>query len=185
MEKLTHITLEISGGGWVKAHWWRRGVPERTAWLQFKPPGGKRKGAPQPRWKLVELRVKNPTGEGLAEIPLDRIERAVNALTSTSDELLDNLDKPMSADLDAETRELFLAHPREKFERPAGRQIDEAFLRSVAFSYRDAVVRGLNPTKTMAEESGAPYSTVAKWIARARLPENGYLPPPEHGKASG
>ncbi len=183
MEKLTHITFETSGGGWVKAHW-RRGGPEQTAWLRFEPPGGKRKDV-RHRWVLVELQVKNPTGERLAEIPLHRLERAVNALTTTSDELRDNLGVPMSADLDSATRKLFRAHTREKFKRPAGRQIDEAFLRSVAFSYRDAVVRGLNPAKTMAEESGVPYSTVAKWIARARLPENGYLPPPEHGKVSG
>lgn len=178
MEKLTHITFALSGGGWVKAHW-RRGGPEQTCWLRFEPHERKRKAPSQ--WALVELQVKNPSGERLAEIPLHRLERAFNALTM-KDDLHENLDEQMPADLDSATQKLFRAQPREKFKPPTGRRLDDDFLRSVAFSYRDAVVRGLNPTKTMAEESAVPYSTVAKWIARTR--ENGYLPPPEHGKVT-
>ena len=75
------------------------------------------------------------------------------------DDLHENLDEQLPADLDSATQKLFRAKPREKFKPPMGRRLDDDFLRSVAFSYRDAVVRGLDPTKTMAEESGAPYST--------------------------
>ncbi len=185
MKKLTHIVFAVSGGGWVKAHW-RRGGSEESAWLRFEPGGRKRKGLPQPRWVLVALQVKNPTAQRLADIPLARLKTAWNAsaFEELGEELRDNLDRPMSADLDKEHQNLRQAQPRKKFKRPDGSPRDEAFLREVAFSYRDAVARGLNPGKTLAEDSGVPYSTVAKWIARTRETEKGYLPPAQQGKVT-
>jgi hypothetical protein len=176
VERLTHIDFAFGPGGWVKTYW-RRNGPEQTAWLRFKPTSRARK----PRWRIAELRVHNPTQERLREIPLHRAELAFNAL-EISHTLRDQLDDDVPADLDTAIRDQYRGQPRRKLQRPATRKLDDEFFRAVAFTYREAVIRGLNPGQTIAGDAAVPHSTAARWIAQAR--ERRYLPPASQGKVS-
>jgi hypothetical protein len=186
MEKLTHIDFALGPGGWVKTHW-RRGGPERTAWVRFEEQpsrGRKRANAPAPQWRVAELRVTvDDTTENLRAIPLHRIELAFNALGhEMSAELRQWLNDEVPGDLDKAIRKQFEKHPRKKLKRPARRKLDDAFFRDVAFAYREALIRGLNPGMTIAEDAGVPHSTAARWIAQAR--EKDYLPKTRQGKVT-
>jgi hypothetical protein len=57
--------------------------------------------------------------------------------------------------------------------RPKNRRLDDDFYRQVAETYRAAVNHGLNPAKTLAEDSDTPQATVNRWIAKARQVEGG------------
>jgi hypothetical protein len=108
-----------------------------------------------------------PTGELLRDIPLAKIEAAANA------------SEPIRRAVAAGVR---AKHPpRTKLERPPARKLDEQFYGQVAAAYIDAVVYGLPPAKTLAEDSDTPLGTVNRWIARAR--ELGYLQQTTPGKA--
>ncbi len=174
MEKLTHIDFALGPGGWVKTGW-RRDGRERTAWIRFEERTRRR----LTEWVIAELRVKDPTAASLREIPLHRIALSFNAL-EISASLRDYIDEPVPGDLESAIREQYRSHPRKKLKRPAGRKLDDDFFRAVAFAYRDAAVRGLNPVQTLADDAGAPHSTVARWIAQARA--RGYLPPAGRGQ---
>ena len=174
MEKLTHIVFAFGPGGWVKTSW-RRGDRERTEFVRFEPQ--KRGG-----WVIAELRVKNPTAANLREIPLHRIAVAFNAL-EMSEELRDGLEEAVPADLDGAMRAAYNRRPRRNtLKRPPGRKLSEEFFRSVAITYREAIVRGLNPVMTVAEDAGVPHSTAARWIAQAR--DKKFLPPAQRGKVA-
>ena len=56
------------------------------------------------------------------------------------------------------------------------------FYRQVALAYRRAVAGGRNPGKSLADDSGVPHGTVARWIAESR--RRGHLPPAEKGKVT-
>jgi hypothetical protein len=176
VEELTHIVFAFGPGGWVKT-FWRRSGAEESAWIRFEPVTRARKTP----WRIVELRVLNPTAERLREIPLHRAELAFNAL-EMSETLRDQLKRPVPADLDSAIYELYRAEPRKQLQRPATRKLDDEFFRAVAFAYRDAVIRQLNPGKTIAADADVPPTTAARWIAQAR--ERGYLPPATQGKVS-
>jgi hypothetical protein len=104
----------------------------------------------------------------LADVPLHRIERAVTASEVFRQGLLDEIDAVVPGDLDAAFRHAYRDAPRKKLERPAGRELDDDFLRSVAIAYRQAVAAGRPPLKTMAHDAGIPQGTIARWVAKAR-----------------
>jgi hypothetical protein len=79
-------------------------------------------------------------------------------------------------------RASFRATPRKKLRRPAQRRLDDDFFREVAFAYREAAERGLNPNTTIAADANVPYSTAARWVAQAR--ERHYLGEAKKGKVS-
>ncbi len=109
-----------------------------------------------------------PTNALLRDVPLARIEAAANADERIRRWVADGVRAK--------------AQPRQKLKRPASRRLDEQFYGEVAVAYIDAVVYGLSPAKTLAEDSDTPQGTVNRWIAKAR--ELGHLPPAEPGKVS-
>ena len=140
--------------GWVAARWQRadgsRG--EVVAWFR---------AAAAERWYIAELRVSLPTTALLRDVPLARIEAAVNA----APKILEWIETAAPA----ETVRLMkaTAAKRPRLERPSGR-LDDAFYVRVAAAYAGAVAHGLQPAKTLADESDTPQGTVNRWIAEAR-----------------
>jgi hypothetical protein len=136
----------------------------------------------------VEVRVTERWLPRLRDLPLSRIENAVNADPRIRLELTDGLAKPMNADparFFATKKQVRGAElpPRHQLKRPAKRRLDDDFYVSVARAYADAVAWGLDPRKTLALDSETPADTVARWIRKAR--KKGYLTAAEPGKASG
>ncbi len=74
--------------------------------------------------------------------------------------------------------------PQPKLKRPPRNKLDDDFYRQVATAYRKAVAAGLPPGDTIAKNSDVPKGTVNRWIAEARKPERGFLPPGEPGKVT-
>lgn len=58
--------------------------------------------------------------------------------------------------------------------------LTDAFLRTVAASYADAVRRGLAPAPTLAEEARVSHRTVHRWVYEAR--KRGIMPPGKQGR---
>lgn len=145
---------------WVEARWRRADGSGGSVFVQLR-----RKT--EHDWYVARLQVAAPTGELLRDIPLARIEAAANASESIRRYVAEGVKAK--------------APPREKLERPAGHRLDEQFYGKVAVAYIDAVTYGLQPAKTLAEDSDTPQGTVNRWIARAR--ELGYLPQTTPGKA--
>jgi hypothetical protein len=191
---LSHLHVVAGPGGWVRAHW-RRGKnnPEQTAYLHFNPRLAmsrsgklvKRTARTRgQRWPVDELRLRGRvTAELLREIPLHRIEVVVAVSDAIRPTLEEWLDRKAPAELDEAFVESYRTVPRHsRLKRPAGR-LDEQFYRDVSWAYREAIEHGLNPGKTLAEDSGAPQGTVNRWIAKAR--DLGYLPPrPGQGRVA-
>jgi hypothetical protein len=172
---LTHLHLEAGPAGWVTVYW-RRGARsrEQTARLRFQQL--KKTGW----WRPVELHTLTPTQEHLRDIPLRKIELAVNANSVVTEALVDWLDRKSPVDFPGSIETTLEKVPRTPLRRPASRKLDDDFYREVAFAYRDAVRRGLQPGKTIAADTKAPASTVNRWIGGAR--ERGFLPPTEPGR---
>jgi hypothetical protein len=196
--ELTHLHVVAGPGGWVRASW-RRGKQsaEHSAYLRFDPRLAlsragrsvklvKRTARTRgQRWPVVELRLGgHVNAELLREIPVHRIEVVVLMSKGLRPTLEEWLEREVPANLDEAFAASYREVPRLKLKRPAGRRLDDDFYREVAFAYRDAVERGLNPGKTLAEDSGVPRGTVNRWIAKARSPELSYLPPGEPGKVT-
>ncbi len=181
MDKLKHINFAFTaGGGWVKANLLRESGREQSAWVRFEEVKRRKHSDGRPVWRIAELQVKSPTAEALREIPLQRLEVAFNGLEMSA-ELLDTIDEVPSADLDSAISGRFNRQsPRKKFQRPASRRLNDEFFAQVAAAYREAVIRGLDPGKTLAEDADVPHSTAARWIAVAR--EKRYLPKTRPGK---
>jgi len=164
-------------GGWAEVSW--RGV---TAFVRFK------LNADRKTWRIVELRLDDPSDEALRKLSLARIEKAVNAGALTSLELAIGHKGDPPADLRkhfsrarktaAERR----AAGRFLLERPEGRRLDDAFYARVAMAYGDAVKVGLNPRQTLAQDCGAAPDTVARWVAEAR--RRGFLRATKPGKVT-
>jgi hypothetical protein len=174
MEKLTNVDFALGPGGWVKTSW-RRGGPERSAWVRFEP----RKHGD---WVIAELRVQKPTAESLREIPLYRIGLSFNAL-KIREELREWFEDEVPANLDEAIRAHYRNRPRQKLQRPARRRLDEDFFLEVAFTYREAAIRGLDPVQTIAEDADVPHSTAARWVGQAR--DKKFLPrKPRRGKVT-
>lgn len=179
MRELRHINFALGRGGWTRASWIRDDGKERSALVRWEPFPAKPKPDGPVSWSLAEAVIRNPTDpEG--EPPYHRLERAFNAL-ELSRTLLDSLDEQVGHPEQA-IGAAFRSAPRKKLRRPVKRRLDDDFFRDVAFTYREAVERGLNPGKTIAEDAGVPYSTAARWVAQAR--ERRYLGEAQQGKVS-
>ncbi len=168
---LTRLDLTpatVSGlPGWLKASWRRADGSEGAALAHFRQRGG--------RFYLAELLVDNPTGALLRDVPLVRIETAANSDQLARDWIADS--KPLET-----VAKRLRARKRFRLERPASRRLDDAFYVDVGVAYRSAVAAGMPPTKTIAEDTDTPASTVTRWIAEAR--ERGQLPKAQKGKVS-
>jgi hypothetical protein len=178
----SELSLAVGDGGWVRARFTPRDLPEQTVYVRFAPAGD--------RWRVIELRLDDPSQEILRVIPLSRIEHAVNASErgeAIAGPVVFGLavghENPSPEDLRAhfKNKRRLIASPV-KLERPATRRLSDDFYRDVARAYRYAVKVGRNPRKALAEASATPADTVARWIREAR--RRGYLPPAEPGKVS-
>jgi hypothetical protein len=153
---------------WVSAEWQRAD-------------GSRGFAAAHVRWKTAErLNVFQLLIEPayLRDVPVARIEEACNA----NSRIRDWIDRAFPQEL-VKTRKIEAAK-RPRLKRPKSRRLDDEFFRSVAEAYSAAVLAGLPPGPTLAADSGTPLSTVHRWIAEARKPQRGYLPPGETGKAT-
>ena len=177
-------TLELipGRGGWARVTW-RQGQPgEVVAYVRFtvEQPGS--------TLAVAELRVTEPWVRRHRELPLSRVENAANADWNVRGLILADMGKRTRTPL----AESFATkaqisgrrvEPRYRLERPARRRLGDDFYAAVARAYTEAVAEGLNPRKTLADDSGTPADTVARWIVQAR--RRGHLSPGEPGKASG
>ena len=180
----TRIHIETGPAGWLKARWHRDGAPfENAIFVRFRPPTGERQS-----WLIDRLAPSAHSLQRLAglaaDAPLYRIEEAVNASDVFRNGLLARLADPEPDDLDSAHLELYKEMPQTKLKRPPRNKLDDDFYRKVATAYRKAVAAGLPPGETMAKNSGIPRGTINRWIAEARAPERGFLPPAEPGKVS-
>ena len=84
----------------------------------------------------------------------------------------------------AEARERLALVEKDGGRRPGRpRMYDAEHFRKVADFYREGATNGLTPTRWVARKYGVSQSTAAKWVARARSPEYGFLPPTTRGRA--
>lgn len=176
------LSLTAGDGGWVRARFTVRELPEQTVYVRFAPD--------RDRWRAIELRLENPSQDILRAIPLSRIEHAVNA-SERGQAVAGPVVFGLAVGYSNPTPEDLPAHFRDKrrrivqpvkLERPTTRRLDDDFYIDVARAYRAAVERGENPRKALAEASSTPADTVARWIAEAR--RRGYLPRAQPGKVS-
>jgi hypothetical protein len=160
-------TSSGSRGGWVTARWERADGSRGSvaAWFRLKT---------AERWYIARLLVDVPTIALLRDVPLARIEQAVNADPEIREWIEAGTDEET---LHAARR---AASKRPRLVRPTGR-LDDDFYRHVAAAYRGAVAHGLQPAKTLADESDSPQGSVNRWIGEAR--RRGYLPATSAGKA--
>jgi hypothetical protein len=163
LTKLELIPAIVFGDSdWVEARWQRADGTRGSATARLR-----RKS--EREWYIAQLLVDVPTGELLRDIPLPRIEAAVNADERIRQWVADGVKKRRR-------------QPRPKLKRPAARRLDEQFYREVAAAYVGAVVEGLRPAKTLAEDSDTPQGTVNRWIAEAR--SRSFLPRTTPGKVT-
>jgi hypothetical protein len=176
------LSLAVGDGGWVRARFTPRDLPEQTVYIRFTPK--------QNRWRAVELRLDNPSQEVLRLIPLSRIEHAVNA-SERADVGAGQIAFGLAIGHENRSPQDLRAHFKNKrrkivspvkLERPTSRRLTADFYRDVARAYTAAVEAGRNPRKALAESSATPADTVARWIRETR--RRGYLPPAEPGKVS-
>jgi hypothetical protein len=158
------------GQNWVRAHWRRADGSEGSVEARFRL-------KTRTRWYIAELNVGVPTTALLRDVPLARIEAAANANPA----IREWIEKGSPAQV-AKARRLAARRRRRRLERPTTRRLDAEFYAHVADCYRDAVAEGLNPAKTLAEDSGEPQGNVNRWIAEAR--ERGKLPREGRGKVT-
>jgi hypothetical protein len=146
---------------WVDARWRRADGTKGKVLVQLR-----RKT--EQRWYIAWLLASQPTGELLRDVPLARIEAAVNADERILKWVAEGVKRKQP--------------PRPKLKPPASRRLDDQFYREVAAAYVDAVAHGLRPAKTLAEDTGTPQGTVNRWIAKAR--EKEFLPKTTPGRAT-
>jgi hypothetical protein len=159
----------IGQPGWVAARWRRAdgSTDDATVRLRHKT---------AERLYIAEFLMVAPTAVRLRDVPLARIEQAINADAKI------RVWVEQGTDEQTLTRARSAAAARPRLKRPEGRRLDDGFYQEVAAAYRGAVANGLPPSKTLAEDSDTPAGTVNRWIAAAR--ERGYLPRGEPGRVT-
>jgi hypothetical protein len=172
------LVIEAAFGGWVRAIW----HGELVAYVRFAPLDEHGLS-----WRVAALLVDEASVRRYRDVPLARIESAVNADALVKFDLFQHLDKSMGDDVPSafamkDSIKVGMS-PRQKLERPGTRRLDDDFYASVARAYADAVAWGFNPRKQLALDSETPADTVARWIRTAR--RKGYLSAGEPGEASG
>jgi hypothetical protein len=70
-----------------------------------------------------------------------------------------------------------------ELKRPATRELDDSFYREVLRAYDEAADVGLPIMRTLAEASGAPRNTVARWLKEARRREKRLRAEPKKASA--
>ena len=121
------------------------------------------------RLRISELHLQNPTPVGLRELRLGAVEKLVNLPHVRDVVLLQMGDEPPADVFGSWTiRGEVRIRPRSgKLERP-GRKINDEFLRRVIAERDAAIERGDPIINALAESSGAPRDTVARWLKAAR-----------------
>jgi hypothetical protein len=156
--------------GWVQARWKRSDGTEGRVTARFRP-------RTRTRWYIAQLQIDAPTSSLLRDVPLARIEDAVNADPVIRKWVEDGSPAAIKAAVQrARTPR------RHRLKRPASRRLDGDFFKNVGEAYREAVAHGLRPAKTLAEDSNTSQGTVSRWIAEAR--KRGHLPAAKPGKVS-
>jgi hypothetical protein len=170
LTKLELVRATVSGRkGWVEASWERADGSTGDAIARFR----KKKAE---RWYIAQLLVTLPTTARLRDVPLARIEDAANADPGIRKWIED------ATDPETLKRAHTAAAKRPKLARSKSRRLDDDFFKLVADAYRGAVANGLQPAKTLADESDSPQGTVNRWIAEAR--RRGYLPAGQQGRVT-
>jgi hypothetical protein len=176
--ELTHLDLLAGPGGWVQASWRRADDSEGRVYARFKRTRGKTGW-----WRLTDLYVPAVSAALVRDVPLRKVEVAVNASPPVLETLADWLADDPPADLSKAFKGRYHRSPRHsRLKKPTTRRLDDDFYRDVAWAYREAAARGENPGKTLARDSETPQGTVNRWIAKAR--ELNYLPPGEPGRVT-
>ena len=94
---------------------------------------------------------KSPVSAGdLREFPLGAVETIINNTTSAEP-----------------------SRKRPTLKAPNGGRLTPDFYKQISAYYLDALTRNERPLISICQATGAPYNTVARWVARAR--EGGYL----------
>lgn len=160
--------------GWVEARWYRADESEGSVAVSFRP---RFKGA---RWEIRNMLIVDPTNAELRDIPQARIEVAANADPKICEWL-----EQSAGEQDRKLMKFARrwVGSRLKLRRPPkGGLTDHFYEFQVAEAYLQAARMGLNPAKTLAEDSGVPQGTVNRWIAEAR--KRGYLARGPAGKVT-
>ncbi len=173
--QLELIPVHVMGeAGWLRVSWKRADGSRDDVVVKC------RLDARTGRWRVSALLALQPTSRSLREVPLARIEDAINAAGAEIKEWLEqSVDRDILELADKFAR---VRAKRHRLKRPAKRQLNDIFFERVAMAYRDAVFAGLPPAKTLADDSGTPQGTVNRWISIAR--EKGMLPEAEPGRVS-
>jgi hypothetical protein len=153
--------------GWVEARWKRSDDSKGSVFARFSMKS-------EDSWYIAELLMHLPTGAKLRDVPLAKIEAAANA----SPEIREWIGESRPDAAEARRR----WSQRRRLQAPKTRRLDDAFYQRVADAYRDAVIFGQPPAKTLAADSAVPQGTVNRWIAAAR--DRGYLAPATQGKVT-
>jgi hypothetical protein len=158
-----HVGTDKMGrpqSGWVQARWERSDGSKGSAFAGFRLRSAD-------RWYVATLVVDVPTAQKLRDVPVERIATAANADPQIRKWIEDG-----NAELATEARRLWARRPH-KLQRPAGHQLDDGFYERVAAAYREALMFGQPPAKTLARDSDTAQGTVNRWIREAR--SRGYL----------
>jgi hypothetical protein len=168
------IEITPAVGGWLFADW-----GDGKAWVRFS------KDSRDRLTRIAELHVTNPTPEKLRRVPLRRIHAAATMRGAGLVQLMlamgINTEPPASMLSEAPAEGMKLER-RYKLKWKPRQRLDEEFFADVAHAYQSAVAFGLNPRKTIVEDTGAKDATVAGWIVQAR--KRGMLPKASPGKVS-
>jgi hypothetical protein len=171
------LEIVANFGGWTKVTW--RGGKGGTvvAYVRFRVDE-------QLLMRVCELRITEQWVHLHRELPLGRIENAVNANADLRSELHQHIDDDPGPDLALAfaMKAAVKRGMRYRLERPTSRRLGAEFFSHVARAYTDAVAFGLNPRKTLAADSDTPADTVARWIRETR--RRGLLPPASPGRVS-
>lgn len=165
------ISFSVGRGAWTLVGW-----DDHTAYVRFA------LNADKKTWRIGEVRVLEPTGDGLRSFPFSRIEHAANAHSIVALGLAMGHTQEVG-----DVAAMFEGHEpvtlkRLRLRRPKGKQLDRDFYKTVALAYKGALAEGLDPRQTLARDSGAAPDTVARWIREARRLE--LLPPTTPGRVS-
>lgn len=168
------IAFIVGKGGWTQVGW-----EGRTDLVRFT------LNPDQKTWRIAEVQLLEPTGETFRAFPFARIVSAANASSVVALGLAIGRNQRPPADVASMFRgRKPEPQDRLRLKRPERRRLDANFYKQVALAYKGALAEGLNPRQTLAHDSGAAPDTVARWIAKARDDEYGYLPKTTPGKAS-
>jgi hypothetical protein len=133
------------------------------------------------RWKAVEWSIPGYPADVLRQVPYQRIMRAVQASDEVKEVLNDRLAEPAEEGF----RHAFGVAVRDEpivITRPKGRNLDDNFYGHVAYVYRQAIGKGLNPRQAIAEAAGVAPDTAGRWIYQAR--KRGFIPKTTPGKVT-